>query len=90
MTTSSLFFTFLSLNKSAIAFRVVFGGSLLSPSHFLTKDDHGLDFCLQNDVVLDDGLVEVDNHVLADDNLPFSAVFLLDRLLQSWLKASLL
>ena len=49
----------------------------------LTKDDHCLDLGLQDDIVIDDGLIEVDDHILADDYLPLPPVLLLDGFLES-------
>lgn len=49
----------------------------------LTKDDHSLDLGLQDDIVIDDRLIEVDDHILADDYLPLPPVLLLDGFLES-------
>jgi hypothetical protein len=51
--------------------------------HFLAEYYHDFDLGLQDDIVLDDSLVEVYHHVLADHHLPFASIFLLNRLFQS-------
>ena len=47
---------------------------------FLSEDDHRLDLCLQDDVIFDNTLIKVDDHIFAYHYLPLASIFVLDCL----------
>ena len=52
---------------------------------FFSEDDHCFYLGLEDDVILDDCLIEVDEHVFSYHYLPFAAIFLLNCLLEGYL-----